>query len=400
MRPLSNLRVLDFGQGVAGPYCGMLLGDFGANVIKIEPLRGDWSRAMGTPVSANESTTYLSVNRNKRSICLDFSKPEAKAVALKLAGISDVIVESFRPGVMRRLGLDYEQLAHSKPALIYCSITGFGPDGPYAQLPAGDSTMQAMAGLMSIVGEAGREPVRVGNVVSDMLAGMHGFEAVLLALIERGVTGRGRKCEVSLFDTLLAFQAPPLVEYLMTDRLPERTGGSHPLIAPSGVLRTTDRSVVFTVLGHQWERFCAFIGAPELNADPRFATNEARTANRSELMAIIQEQFSGLCSNDVIAKMREADILCAPVNSYQDIAADSHVRHAGSLRKAEHPDLGPIPFVANPIRFEGAPHCSTAPPALGEQTLSVLADDLGLSGEEIADLRAAGAIQAAEMVRG
>jgi crotonobetainyl-CoA:carnitine CoA-transferase CaiB-like acyl-CoA transferase len=392
MRPLSKLRVLDFGQGVAGPYCSMLLGDFGADVIKIEPLRGDWSRSMGTAVSASESTTYLSVNRNKRSICLDFSKAEARTIALKLAEMSDVVVESFRPGVMSRLGLDYERLAPSKPALIYCSITGFGSDGPYAQLPAGDSTMQAMAGLMSIVGEADREPVRVGNVVSDMLAGMHGFEAVLLALIERGSTGRGRKCEVSLFDTLLAFQAPPLVEYLMTNRLPQRTGGSHPLITPSGVLRTTDRSVVFTVLGHQWERFCTFIEVPQLSSDARFATNEARTANRPELMAIIQEKFSGLSSEDLIARLRKADILCAPVNSYQDIEADPHVRHAGSLQNAEHPRLGSIPFVSNPIRFEGAPHCSTAPPALGEQTFSILADDLGLSEDQIDGLRSAGAI--------
>jgi CoA:oxalate CoA-transferase len=376
----------------------MLLGDFGADVIKIEPLRGDWSRSMGTAVSAHESTTYLSVNRNKRSICLDFSQAEAKAVALKLAKSADVVVESFRPGVMQRLGLDYGRLSETRPALIYCSITGFGPDGPYAQLPAGDSTMQAMAGLMSIVGEAGREPVRVGNVVSDMLAGMHGFEAVLLALLERNASGCGRKCEISLFETLLAFQAPPLVEYLMTERLPQRAGGSHPLITPSGVLRTTDRYIVFTVLGHQWDRFCAFIEAQEMSSDPRFATNEARTANRSDLMAIIQEKFSGLSSDDLIARMRKADILCAPVNTYEDIAADPHVRHAGSLRKTEHPTLGSIPFVANPIRFEGVRHPSAAPPALGEQTLSILADDLGLSAEEIEHLRATGAIQSANAV--
>ncbi|HEV2557450.1 MAG TPA: CoA transferase [Microvirga sp.] len=392
MRPLSGSRVVDFGQGVAGPYCSMLLGDFGADIIKVEPMRGDWSRAMGTLVSEHESTTYLSVNRNKRSICLDMTKVEAREVAAELVGQSDVVVESFRPGVMQRMGLDYERLSCSDPRLIYCSITGFGSDGPYAQLPAGDSTIQALGGLMSIVGEPDRGPVRVGNVVSDMLAGMHGFEAVLLAMLERQATGRGRKCEISLLDTLLAFQAPPLVEYLATEQLPQRSGGSHPLIAPSGVLLTTDRPITFTVLAHQWASFCEFLGEPQLEADPRFVTNETRAANRSALMNLIQAKSSGRSSAELLHAMREADILCAPVNSYQDVAEDMHVQHTGLLRQVQHPTLGVIPFVANPIRFKGQEAEIAPPPMLGEQTRSILADVLRKSGDEIEALAAVGAI--------
>jgi len=393
-RPLEGLTVLDFGQGVAGPYCSMLLGDFGARILKIEPMRGDWSRSMGSRVSDCESTTYLSVNRNKESLCFDFTKPEAREVALRLIGLADVVVESFRPGVMDRLGFGYADLSASHERLIYCSITGFGSDGPYAQLPAGDSTMQAVGGLMSIVGEPLGDPLRVGNVVSDMLAGMHGFEAVLLAHIERGATGRGRRVEVSLFDTLLAFQAPPLIEYLSTGRLPQRTGNSHPLVTPSGIVRTADRPVTFTVLGHQWDRFCGFLGKPGLETDERFATNERRTAHRDELMGIVQTHFEGQASCEVLDALRAADILCAPVNSYDDLARDPQVLARQAFRSVPSPRLGDVPFVANPIRTADAGKRPTPPPVLGEHTRMVLEQTLALSPEEIERLEALGAIPA------
>lgn len=392
MRPLEGMHVVDFGQGVAGPYGAMLLGDFGADVIKIEPLRGDWSRSMGTEVSAGEGTTYLSVNRNKRSISLDLAKPGAKRVAHRLIERADVLVESFRPGVMDRLGFGAAALAEVHPRLIYCSITGYGPTGPSAGLAAGDSTIQGVGGLMSIVGEDGGEPLRVGNVVSDMLAGMHCFEAALLGMLQRGLTGRGSRAQISLLDTMLAFQAAPLTEYLMTGTTPRRTGNAHPLLSPSGVMATADRPVVFTVLQHQWTSFCAFLGRPKLAQDPRFVTNETRMANRAALMAIVQAQFGECPSAAVIAQLREADILCAPVNGYDDLVQDPQVLHNDVFGRLAHERLGSVPSIANPIRFEPREVSATPPPGLGEQTRTILADELGFTQAEIAGLSEEGAI--------
>jgi len=383
MQPLKGMLVVDFGQGVAGPYCAMLLGDFGADVIKVEPFRGDWSRSMGSQVTATDTTTYLSVNRNKRSIRLDLSKPSGKNVARALIARGDVLVESFRPGVMERVGLGFEALQAEHPRLIYCSVTGYGPDGPYADAPAGDSTMQAVGGLMSIIGEADGTPLRVGNVVSDMLAGMHAFEAVLLATLERGITGRGGRAQVSLFDTILAFQAPPLTEFLMTGQQAQRTGNSHPLLSPSGTVKVTDGLVTFTVLQHQWDAFCSFLGAPELASDPRFATNEARVTNRAALMEIVQSRFSDCDTKTAIARMRAADVLCAPVNSYPDIVEDPQVLHNRIIRRVAHRTLGEVPTVANPIHLSGETRTPAAPPGLGEHTREILSTDLGMKPEEI-----------------
>jgi crotonobetainyl-CoA:carnitine CoA-transferase CaiB-like acyl-CoA transferase len=265
--PLQGLRVADFTQGAAGPYCAMLLGDYGADVIKVEPPRGDWGRTMGTSVGPDNGTTYLSVNRNKRSLCLDMKDDRGRAVAARLAGRSDIVVESFRPGVMDRLGLGYETLAADNPRLIYCSISGYGQDGPNAGLPAGDSTMQAYGGLMSVIGEPGRQPLRVGNVVSDMLTGMNAFQGVMMALLTLEKTGKGRRVALNLMDSLMAFLAPPLTEYMVTGNLPDRIGNAHPLLGPSGAMQTADGHIVVTVLDHQWPAFCERLGIEAAQAD-------------------------------------------------------------------------------------------------------------------------------------
>ena len=278
--PLAGVRVLDFGQGVAGPYAGQLLADQGADVIKVEPPRGDWAREMGVRDANGLSGTFASVNRNKRGLCLDMRLAEGKDLARRLALKADVVIESFRPGVMDRLGLGYEALKKDSPRLIYCAVTGFGEDGPNVDLPAGDSTMQAYGALMSIVGERDGAPLRVGNVVSDMLAGMNAYSAVLLALLQRGNSAPGTRIGVSLLDSLVAFQAPPLTEFLLTGQLPKRQGNAHPLIAPSGAVKTKDGHIVFTVLDHQWTGFCAGLGLAALATDPRFATSTDRQKNR------------------------------------------------------------------------------------------------------------------------
>ena len=386
------MRVVDFGQGVAGPYCGMLLGDFGADVIKIEPPRGDWSRALGARLTGGQSATSLSVNRNKRSVCLDLASAEGRRLAGALIARADVVVESFRPGVMARMGFDYATLAGERPELIYCSITGYGPDGPYAHLPAGDSTMQAIGGLMSIVGDASTPPTRVGNVVSDMLAGMHGFEAVLLALLERRTTGRGRHLNVSLFDTMLAFQAAPIVEYLMTGNLPPRLGNAHPLIAPSGLVQTADQPIALTVLDHQWQRFCKAMNFDELYDDPRFATNELRFEHRTALLAAISSGFADRSAAEVIDDLRRNDFLCAPVNTYAEVCTDPQAVHNESIVHATHATLGRVPMLANPIRTGDDDGLFRVGPGLGEHTREVLVTDLGLTPADVDILASAGAI--------
>ncbi len=388
--PLAGIRVLDFGQGVAGPYCGQQLADQGADVVKVEPPRGDWSRTMGAPGQDGQGGVFVSVNRNKRGLCLDLRQGEAVAIAKQLAGSADVIIESFRPGVMDRLGLGATAMRAGNPGLVYCSITGFGPDGPNVELPAGDSTMQAYGGLMSIIGERGGAPLRVGNVVSDMLAGMNAFSGVLLALLQRGADGRGRDVQVSLLDSIVAFQAPPLTEFLLTGKLPQRMGNDHPLITPSGAINTSDGAISFTVFDHQWAAFCAGLGMEHLAIDARFASSGARQANRDALTAALAPAFATQTRAWWIARLRAMDVLCAPINDYNDLVADPQVRHNQLFGQSQSGGRT-YPSVRNPIRMAGANAAAlAAPPKLGEHTHHILAQSCGCTPLLIDDLLARG----------
>ena len=387
--PLDGLRVLDFGQGVAGPYGAQLLGDQGADVIKIEPPRGDWSRTMGARDAAGLTGTFVAVNRNKRGLCLDLRHPEAVDIARRLAQKADVIVESFRPGVMDRLGLGRGALRRDNPKLIYCSVTGFGDSGPNVDLPAGDSTMQAYGGLMSIIGERDGDPLRVGNVVSDMLAGSNAFSGVLLALLTRATSGKGGDVGVSLLDSIVAFQAPPLTEFLMTGNAPRRLGNDHPLIAPSGSARTRDGRINFTVFDHQWPAFCSNLGLDRLMADPRFADTALRQVHRDALNADLAPVFGSRSSIEWIEALRKMDVLCAPINDYPALVEDLQVRHnkvIGAVRDAQQRE---IPMVRNPVRLDSATPKLSAPPRLGEHTSELLASELGFDEAGIARLMAA-----------
>lgn len=394
--PLHGVRVLDFGQGVAGPYCGQLLADQGADVVKIEPLRGDWSRTMGDAGSHGQSGVFVSVNRGKRGISLDLRQPEAVEIVRGLAAAADVVLESFRPGVMDRLGLGRAELRRGNPALVYCSVTGFGQDGPNVDLPAGDSTMQAYGGLMSIVGERGGEPLRVGNVVSDMLAGMNAFSGVLLALLQRAAGAPGSDVQVSLLDSIVAFQAPPLSEFLMTDTLPERLGNDHPLIAPSGAIRTSDGAICFTVFDHQWQAFCDGLALPQLAADERFATSGARQRHRDALRAVLEPIFANGSRAQWLDRLRAMDVLCAPINDYRDLLDDPQVRHNALFGRVEGQDCA-YPTIRNPIRLSGGGAGATgAPPRLGEHTRDILERSCGLPPERIAELLARKVVLAAQ----
>ena len=389
--PLEGIRILDFGQGVAGPYCAQQLADQGADVIKIEPPRGDWSRTMGASAEDGQGGVFVSVNRNKRGICLDLRKAEAIAIAKQLAAVADVIVESFRPGVMARLGLGAAELRLTNPGLVYLSVTGFGQDGPNVDLPAGDSTMQAYGGLMSVIGERDGSPLRVGNVVSDMLAGMNGFSGVLLALLQRNADERGRDVQVSLLDSIVAFQAPPLTEFLMTGKLPKRMGNDHPLISPSGSLKTSDGAISFTVFDHQWTGFCAGLGLAELEGDPRFNSPSGRQLNRDELSERLATVFALHSRDWWIDKLRKMDVLCAPINDYNDLIKDIQVCHNQLIGQSRQGDRT-YPSLSSPIRLPGNATPNQTPPRLGEHTREILSTSCGCSTQVIDELLARGVV--------
>ncbi|ALJ19286.1 CaiB/BaiF CoA transferase family protein [Microbacterium sp. No. 7] len=378
--PLAGLRVLDLGQGVAGPYAAQLLADAGAEVVKVEPPRGDWARTLGNKDGATGlGSTFVAVNRNKRSLCLDLTKPEAREVVHRLVDRSDVVVESFRPGVMDRLGLGYDVLSQKDPRLIYCSVTGFGATGPMAGAPASDSMMQAYGGLMSIVGEPGGAPMRVGTVVSDMLAGANAFSGVLLALLRRDRQGVGTRVEVSLLDSLLAFQSTGIVDMLVSGTVPQAPGNRHPLIGASGVARGSDGWFTIGVFDHYWQPFVEILDADALREE-RFATGVDRLAHQAELWKVLDEVFPTRPVAEWIDALRAAGIVCGPIQDYEALLRDPQVVHAGSVRRLE----GGLPAVDTPFRLDGvgAARFGDAP-TVGEQTREVLAEEAGVDGSEI-----------------
>ena len=384
VRSLDGLKVIDFGQGIAGPYCGQLLGDQGADVIKVEPPRGDWSRQMGRADRHGLSGAFVAVNRNKRGICLDLSRQTDRLAACELIAGADVVVESFRPGVMDRLGLGWQAMSERAPGLIYCSITGFGDSGPSSALPAGDSTMQAYGGLMSIVGMQDGAPMRVGNVVSDMVAGANAFSAVLLALLEKARSGTGQRVATSLLDSILAFQAPPLTEFLRTGVLPARRGNEHPLISPSSVYATSDGSIAVTVLDHQWTEFCRGLGVESISGDGRFRTSDDRQTHRQELNAVLGAIFRESTTAEWLHRLRQLDVLCAPVNDYAALVADPQVVHNNVIGWSACED--PLPFVRSPIHLQHSTARCDRPPMLGEHTAAVLTEVLGWEEDRISDV--------------
>jgi crotonobetainyl-CoA:carnitine CoA-transferase CaiB-like acyl-CoA transferase len=393
--PLEGVLVADFGQGVAGPYCAMLLAEHGADVVKIEPPRGDWGRGIGTRAFAGHTAVSVAMNRNKRSITLDMATADGVAVARELIARSRVVVENFRPDVMPRLGLGYEACAAGRKDLVYCSVNGFGPSGPYAELPAGDSITQPLAGLMSIIGGPGDPPMRVGNVVSDMLAGMNAFQGALLGLRQSDRTGSCQRVNVSLLESLLAFQAPTFTEHLMTGELPRRNGNDHPMIAPSGAFRTADGWVYFTVLEHRWQAFCTGLGRPELAREPSFADNTARIRNRAELSRRLAGEFEGRSTVECLALLRALDVPCSRINDYVQVLEDPQVRHCDVFYEVEHATLQKLPVVRTAVRLDGERIPYRHPPANGEDSLDVLQRTLQYPADRIAALIGSGAVRTA-----
>jgi crotonobetainyl-CoA:carnitine CoA-transferase CaiB-like acyl-CoA transferase len=386
--PLTGIRVLDLTHALAGPYCTMLLGDLGADVIKLEPPgEGDQTRRWGPPFVNGESSYFLSVNRNKRSVALDLKSPAGLAAALDLALASDVLVENFRPGTAARLGLGWDALHERKPALVYASISGFGQGRP--SLAGYDQIAQGTSGLMSLTGEPAGGPTKVGVPAGDIVAGMLAAHTILATLLERARTGNGRRVDVALNDGLLALLTYQAGRYFATGEAPGREGNHHPTVTPYGTFATRDGHVNLAVgSDEQYRRFCEALEAPELAAEPRFATNAARQAARADLTAEIERRLARRTTGEWLARMEAAGIPAGPILDVAAALSDPVALEREMRVELEHPVAGRIGQVGPPWKLDGlSSPIRLPPPLLGEHTAQVLTEVLGYGPERIAALR-------------
>jgi crotonobetainyl-CoA:carnitine CoA-transferase CaiB-like acyl-CoA transferase len=368
--PLEGVRVLDLSRVLAGPYATMVLGDLGADVLKVEhPERGDDTRHWGPPFAGGESAYFLSVNRNKRSIGVDLKDPEGLGRVEKLAAGADVVIENWRRGALEKLGLGYEKLKSANPDLVYCSITGFGP-GPDEYRPGYDFLVQARGGVMGITGQPGGEPTKVGVAIADIVCGLFASNAILAALYRRSVTGEGARIEVPLFESTLGWLANRGQEYLTSGEDTGLIGNAHPSIVPYQTFDASDKPLVVAVGNNtQFARMCVIIGRPELAEDERFATNPDRVANREALISELQREFAGRTAEEWADGLRDAGVPSGPVNTLADVLADEHLLGSGMLQDLDHPSAGHLEMLASPILIDGERlSIRRPPPTLGQHT--------------------------------
>ncbi|WP_459616648.1 CaiB/BaiF CoA transferase family protein [Bordetella sp. 2513F-2] len=395
--PLTGIRVLDLTRVLAGPWCTQNLADLGAEVVKIErPGAGDDTRAWGPPylrdAEGNETTEaayYLSANRNKLSVALDIATPRGAELVRELAAQSDILVENFKVGGLRKYGLDYESLREVNPGLIYCSITGFGQTGPYASRPGYDFMIQGMGGLMSITGERddlpGGGPQKAGVAVADLMTGMYATVGILAALHERARSGLGQHVDMALLDCQVAMLANQNLNYMTSGKAPRRAGNAHQNLVPYQVFAASDGHLIVAVGNDsQFRNYCRVIGMPELSQDPRFATNPQRVQNRDALVPLLAERMATGERDMWLARLEEAGVPAGPINTLDQVYQDPHVLARGMRRELPHPAAGTVPIAASPLKLSGSPvEYRRAPPMLGEHTRQVLAERLGLSDDEI-----------------
>lgn len=406
MTPLDGVKVLDLSRILAGPWATQVLADFGAEVIKVErPQGGDDTRQWGPPWLAGadgelteESAYYLGTNRGKRSVAIDFTSERGQSLIRQLCTHCDVLVENYKVGGLAKYGLDYASLKALNPKLVYCSITGFGQTGPYAQRAGYDAAVQAMGGLMSITGEPdgkpGGVPQKVGVAVADLMTGMYAVSAILAALRHAEKHGEGQHIDLALFDTQVAWLANQAMNYLVGGVVPKRQGTAHPNIVPYQVMPSADGYFMLAVGNDgQFARFCGVLGEPALATDPRYATNASRVAHRDELVAHLEQRLTTRPSAEWLAELELATVPCAPVNTIDQVFDDPQIKARGMQIDLPHPVAGSVPGVANPVRFSATPvQYRHAAPELGRHTQDVLQEMLGLDAAELADLDATGVI--------
>jgi crotonobetainyl-CoA:carnitine CoA-transferase CaiB-like acyl-CoA transferase len=395
MRPLAGIRVLDLSRVLAGPLCTLILADLGAEVIKVEPPWGDETRGWGPPFVQGESAYFLAVNRGKRSLALDLKAREGQEVVRRLAAQADVLVENFKTGDLRRYGLDYASLKELNPRLVYLSITGFGHTGPRASEPGYDAALQGYTGIMSVTGEPQGPPMKVGVAWIDVMTGMMGAVAVLSALWEREKSGLGQHIDLSLFDVGLFALANLGESYLLTGKAPGRLGNAHAQIVPYGAFPAADGWLVLAVGNdEQFARLCGVLGLPELGE--RFPQNAQRVEHRQEVVEAVSERLKTKPRAHWLERLRAAGVPAAPVNDLREAFQDPQAEARGAVWTLDHPLLGPLPTLANPLRFlsrtPAAP--SLPPPLLGEHSEALLRE-AGFSPEEVAALVEKGVVRLA-----
>lgn len=391
--PLSGYRVLDLTQVAAGPFCASLLGDMGADVIKVEPLAGEAFRNLDSAFGPGASGYFFGVNRSKRAIAIDLSRPEGYDLLTDLVRRADVVMQAFRPGAARRLRVDADSIHAIRADVIHCSISAFGSSGPYVDLPGMDILIQALSGTMSITGEPDAPPVRCGPAISDFMAAYACGFAISSALLARQRDGRGRSIELSLLDCLMAGMSNLIAPHLRTGAQPAKSGSGHPQIVPYQAFLASDGYVVIACLSDTfWPPLCAALGRPDWLTDPRFATNEVRVLNRAVLIPLVEELVAGRSRDDLVKALRDHDVPCAPVGMLADAVRDPQIEANRTIRTLDHPVYGAYGVVASPIRMspddiEPARYA----PGLGEHTGEVLRE-LGLSAGRIAELTRDGVV--------
>jgi len=392
---LEGIKILDLTRYLAGPYCSMILGDLGAEIVKIErPGTGDGSRQWGPPFIHGESAYFLSINRNKKSVTINLRTKRGCEIVRRMASTYDVLIENYRPGIVEKLGLDYETLSSINPQLIYCSISGFGQTGPYREKPSYDIVGQAMGGLMSLTGEENRPPVKIGVAISDIFAGMYAVIGILSALIARKKTGKGQLIDVSLLDGLVSILSHQAGNYLVSGVDPKRLGSAHPTIAPYQAFQAADSYFVIAVGNDAlWRRFCEGVDLSELVTDPRFTSNPDRVKNRAELTQILNTHFQKKTANGWLSLIENAGVPCGPVLRLSEVFNDPQVLHRKMVQELKHPSAGQIKVVGTPLKLSTTPATiRTPPPILGEHTADIL-QSLGYTASEIAEFIKSDVIQ-------
>jgi len=397
--PLQGLRVIDMSRVLAGPWAGQLLADYGAEVVKVErPQAGDDTRAWGPPWlrdsdgnETNEAAYFQACNRNKRSITVDLAHPSGRELIRKLVAGSDILLENFKVGALKRHGLDAASLRALNPRLIYCSISAYGQTGSRSGEPGYDAMIQAAGGLMSITGESdadGGRPTKVGVAIADIMAGMYATTAILAALAAREKSGEGQHIDVPLFDSQVAWLANQNMNYLLTGQAPVRRGTAHPNIVPYQAFQTADGYLMLAVGNdRQFSDCCALLACPEIAEDPKFSSNRARVENRGELISWFGERISKGTSKEWLGRFASKNIPAGPINDLADVFAEPIIGEREILKFLKHATAGDVPTVANPVRFSDTPvEYNSAPPILGQHTTEVLKEILGYSDEDIANL--------------